>query len=749
MKKQFRKNLSGSWFVEKGRFALEDERKCAQKTEKAWPQEQVSQPGKVFYADPLVDGHETPGWNRVTLAHIDPEDGAMLYRREQLPSHWAGMRIFLCFDAVYPAARFYLNGICLGEHLSGLTPVEFDVTGHVQPGSEALLAVRLLRRHPFVQLDMPRHAMEFSGLAQQAFLEARPLLRIEGHHLSAILTEDHAEGRLEGSVSLVNDTGAAVSPQLECCLCDASGLRVGQVRTSIELEPHSRASADMQLRVVNPALWSDEYPNLYSVELTLHGGDARPHELFWRTGFRRLTLSPEGAFLNGAPVKFRGVNHLTFHPDHGMYTPRDWLRANLALMKKANVNAIRTHFTGPPDLSDLCDEMGFYLLQEVPIDWGTDYIHDPAWMPPARERVEALVKRDRHHCSLMVWSVGNENMAKTPERAGAGRRHLRELDELVKSLDPTRPTMFPPPGPANAIDGILELRVGDIADTHYSFRHIKRFLREGAVENPDSWEANMRRTDREEALTRGWSGTWFSSEYGIYNAMPDLIYNPLGSVINDVPEDALSGKCTLQAFEERLRREWGFMRHEPGCLGGAYFPWLCGGAGAGSEGNPWGWVRWGEDADWGVVTADLMPKPIFWALRVLFSPVWLPDRMEWQGEDALCFTVWNQYNAIDLSDCTLRVQQNPGGLYAGMMRHFTDVPMTGRPGEKAEVTLPLEPAVLKGLRAGNWAVVRCTVLDPKGFRPVMADILVVPPQGNATQNDLMNIGPDAVMEGLE
>lgn len=735
--------------MEKGVLARAEELPRAQKREEDWPHEQVSLPGKVFYANPDMDGHEVPGWNRVTLAHLDFDDGAMLYRREPVPEEWSGMRIFLCFGAVYPAARFYINGMYLGEHLSGLTPVEFDVTDYAEPGSEALLAVRLLRRHPFVQLDMPRHALEFAGLAREAFLEARPLLRIEGHHVVATLADDHTEGLLEGKVWLVNDTAADVSSRLECCVCDAAGHRVAHVRRSIHLEPRSRTSIDIQLSLESPARWNDEYPHLYTVLLKLSAGETRQHEMSWRTGFRRLTLSPEGAFLNGAPVKFRGVNHLAFHPDHGMYTPRDWLRSNLALMKKANVNAIRTHFTGPPDLADLCDEMGFYLLQELPVDWGTEYIHDSAWMPPARERVEALVKRDRHHCSLMVWSVGNENMAKTPERAEAGWRHLRELDELVKSLDPARPTMFPPPGPANAIDGILELRVGDIADTHYSFRHIKRFLREGAVDNPDSWEANMRRTTRGEALARGWSGTWFSSEYGIYNAMPDLIYNPLGSVINDEPEDALSGKCTLRAFEERLRREWGFMRHEPGCLGGAYFPWLCGGAGSGPDGNPWGWVRWGEDADWGVVTADLLPKPVFWALRVLFSPIWLPDRIGWQGEDAVCFPVWNQYNAIDLSDCTLRVQQNPGGEYAGMMRRFNDVPMACAPGEKAEVTIPLDPAVREALGAGNWAVVRCTVLDPKGFRPIMADILVIPPEAGTVQNGGMTIGPDAVGEGGE
>ena len=118
---------------------------------------------------------------------------------------------------------------------------------------------------------------------------------------------------------------------------------------------------------------------------------------------------------------------------------------------------------------------------------------------------------------------------------------------------------------------------------------------------------------------------WFSSEYGIANLMPDLLHAPYGDIINDVPEDPDSGRSTLEVFTDRLRREWGFMRGDPTCLGGAYFPWLCGAAGD----NPWGWTVWAEDNDWGVVTADLLPKPFFWALRVLFSPVWFPERLTW------------------------------------------------------------------------------------------------------------------------
>jgi hypothetical protein len=163
--------LNGSWRVTRWPFDVDE-------TELAGPDcddsswQTVQQPGPVFYADPEESPATVEKWNRVTLEHIHPEDGAVIRRQASIPEAWRGKRIFLRFDAVYPAARFYCNGSCLGEHLSGLTPAEWDVTDIVTPGEQALVAVRLLRKHKYVQMDMPRHAMEFTGISQDAYFHA-------------------------------------------------------------------------------------------------------------------------------------------------------------------------------------------------------------------------------------------------------------------------------------------------------------------------------------------------------------------------------------------------------------------------------------------------------------------------------------------------------------------------------------------------------------------------------------------------
>ena len=735
---QRRVSLDGEWRVKYWPFSCPEEELAAMDTGDAqWAS--VQQPGKVFTQNVEQCTGGVPGWDRIKLTHIDPEDGALLRRSQLIPALWAGKRIYLCFDAVYPAARFYLNGQLLGEHASGLTPVEWDVTDLVTPGETALVSVRLLRRHPFVQMDMPRHAAEFAGLAQTAYFHATESCQLSDYHLLATLDSSLTRGDIAGTLQLRNHGSATCAAQLALRVTDAEGNFVAEWQGKTPVAGGSVASLDVALQVAHPQLWNDEYPRLYQVDITLDCPGQTTQTVRYRCGFRRFLVQDSRATLNGNPVKFRGVNHLSYHPEHGLYTPEPWLRQCLQLMKRANINCIRTHFLGPRCLADLCDELGIYLMQELPIDWGTNYIHDPLWVGPALQRLQGGILRDRHHPSLMVWSVGNENMPESLAVAGDGHNHLRIYERFVKTLDPSRPTIFPPPGPANTIRGILELRVGDIADTHYSFKLLKDFQRTGEVVNPIAWTGEMEPTTREQAMARGWSGVWFSSEYGIANLMPDLLRAPYGNIIDDQPVDGDADISSLEVFYNRLHREWGYMRDDPSCLGGAYFPWLCAAAGE----NPWGWTVWAEDNDWGVVTADLLPKPEFWAMRVLFSPVWFPEQVAWHaGEESIRLTLQNQYNAFDLSQCTFRTMCG-WAKHAGT-RLWRDIPVTCPPGESRTIDFPIwNTDTLKSLGKGIISLYRIVLLDPFGFRPITADIRIVPEQAKAEESKELLIGPDA------
>ena len=438
--------LDGQWKVSKWPFKQKEEALVSPKTVDAkWSD--VAQPGKVFYYNPEVPHATIKSYNRVSLEHIDPEDGAVLRRTARLPKSWQGKRVFLCFDAIYPAGRVYLNGKLLGEHTSGLTPAEWDVTGLVTPGREALVAVRLLRKHKFVKLDMPRHALEFAGLGQPAYFHAMEPCRISDYHLIPDLASNLRAGSLSGALTVLNQSPKTLSGTVTVTLADPKGKRAATQSFKFKAAPGGETALKVKIPVKSPMLWNDEFPNLYAVTLALKAPGQQEQEIKYRTGFRRFELKGERPMLNGAPVKFRGVNHLTYHPEFGMHTPTEWLRRDLELMKRANVNAIRTHFLGPRRLAELCGELGIYLLQELPIDWGTNYIHNPEWVGPAMQRLQGGILRDRHQPAVMVWSVGNENMPESLAVSADGYNHLRIYDRFAKTLDPSRPTMFPPSGP--------------------------------------------------------------------------------------------------------------------------------------------------------------------------------------------------------------------------------------------------------------------------------------------------------------
>ena len=717
-------DLSGSWAVARYPFSSPEEDLAAPGLyDLDW--EHAEQPGRIFTADPNYDPALYGNWDRIRLAHIDDNDGAVIRRTVTVPKSFENKEIFLCCDAIYPAGRVYVNGKLVADHRSGLTPVCRNVTDLVTPGQTATVAIRILRKHPFIMMDMPRHSNEFGGMAQPAYLFAKERCHVEDYYLPATLEEDLVTGHVKGWARLRNSSDSDVSATLKLILTDPNGAFAGEQNAAVKVPAGQTVTADIDLVVNNPMLWNDEHPFLYSAQLDSEIPGVETDVFKWRVGFRRMDFKDCRPYLNGNPIKFRGVNHLTGHPQYGLYTPKEWLRRNFELMKLANVNCIRTHFMGPRWLADLCDEMGIYLAQELPVDWGTHYIHDPEWVGPALFRLQGGICRDRNHPSVMVWSIGNENMPESDAVAANGWMHLRMYERFAKRLDPNGLTMFPPPGPAWAqngklISGIFELRMGDIADTHYSFKHVKRFLAEGKCDNPYSWEATMETDTKEEALARGWSGTWFSSEFMGFSAFPDIIRSANCCIV--IADDAKSypkEATQLEAFDDLIRRDWGFIRSEPSALGAAYFPWMSSGSSL-NLGHPFSWTVLSEDCDWGVMTPELLPKPTFWSLRNALSPIWFPDEIEWfEGDEGLRFELWNQYNDINLAECTIRVTDRNSTM------RWHDFTVNVKPGERREVIFPIWSDDLKRrLADGGNDIFRFWLIDPKGFVSTVRDVTV-------------------------
>jgi beta-galactosidase len=188
------------------------------------------------------------------------------------------------------------------------------------------------------------------------------------------------------------------------------------------------------LRIAQPHLWTAETPALYTLELALASGQRISETI----GLRQVTVVDGVLRLNGRPIKLRGVDHHDLWPEQGRVATEERMRRDLALMRAANINFIRTsHYPPHPRLLELCDELGFYVMDEVPFGFGDAHLTDPAYQEDLFVRARATLQRDRNRASVIIWSVGNEN-PNTPLTFATGK--------LVKQLDPSRPICFPQVG---------------------------------------------------------------------------------------------------------------------------------------------------------------------------------------------------------------------------------------------------------------------------------------------------------------
>ncbi|MYQ98386.1 glycoside hydrolase family 2 TIM barrel-domain containing protein, partial [Streptomyces sp. SID6139] len=183
--------------------------------------------------------------------------------------------------------------------------------------------------------------------------------------------------------------------------------------------------------------WSAEVPRLYDGVLAT-GGERVP----LRIGFRTVEVADGLIQVNGRPVLFKGVNRHEWHPERGRALDLETMRADVLLMKRHNINAVRTsHYPPHPAFLDLCDEYGLWVLDECDLEthgftelgWRDNPVDDDRWTPALLDRAARMVERDKNHPSIVLWSLGNE--------AGRGRG-LTAMAGWIRARDPSRPLHY-------------------------------------------------------------------------------------------------------------------------------------------------------------------------------------------------------------------------------------------------------------------------------------------------------------------
>lgn len=313
-------------------------------------------------------------------------------------------------------ARIWLNGRELGVTYGSRLPAEFDVTAVLRPGRN-VLAVRVHQFSAGSYLE-DQDTWRLSGIFRNVWLQARPAGGVRDVFVHAGYDTVTGEGRLRVEAD-------AEAP----------------VRISVPaLGVHDRPVTD---EFVFPAVrpWSAEDPQLYEADLATDSERVRI-----RFGFRTVAVGEDGVLrVNGRRVVLRGVNRHEFDPDHGRTLSLDTMRRDVELMKRHNINAVRTaHYPPHPAFLDLCDELGLWVMVECDLEthgfehadeerWQRNPSDDPRWHDAFMDRVERTVERDKNHPSVIMWSLGNE--------AGDGR-NLRAMAEWVHRRDPSRPLHY-------------------------------------------------------------------------------------------------------------------------------------------------------------------------------------------------------------------------------------------------------------------------------------------------------------------
>ncbi|MGH4028376.1 glycoside hydrolase family 2 TIM barrel-domain containing protein [Actinomycetota bacterium Odt1-20B] len=379
------------------------------------------------------EGYEKPDFPNVPHA-FNPVGS---YRRTfTVPDDWDGRRTLVSFQGVKSAFFVWVNGEKVGYSEDSYTPAEFDVTAHLKPGTNSL-AVEVYRWSDGSWLE-DQDMIDLSGIFRDVYLYAIPAVHVQDLFVQTDLDAAYRDATLSVTTVVRNRGGGDPGRhRVEAMLYDAEGRPVlGQpLRGEAEFDKE----LVLETGVKAPALWSAESPSLYTLVVTLLDPKGRKSDIQrTRVGFRKVEFGPGKWTVNGKHVMFHGTNRHESHPDFGQAVPESVMVEDVRLMKRHNINALRTsHYPNHPRMLELCDEYGLYVIDETNLE--THGVRDrlpgslPDWTDACVDRVRSLVERDKNHACVVAWSLGNE--------AGEGDT-FKAMAAWVRARDTSRPVHY-------------------------------------------------------------------------------------------------------------------------------------------------------------------------------------------------------------------------------------------------------------------------------------------------------------------
>ena len=441
--------------------------------------------------------------------------GIAWYRTDlDIPIQEKGKRKYLYFEGVYNKSEVFINGKWLGKRPNGYVSFMYDITSYIKPGKKNVIAVRVDHSQ-----DADSRWYTGSGIYRDVHLITSNSVHFDlwGVFYSSQIDKT-GNAKIQVQSTVVNNSEKEAAAKIRHELLTPSGKVVGKSENTLKLEGNAQLTQEQKISISKPKLWSVDNPNLYQLRSTVSINGSVQDQSLINVGLRSLTYDPNKGFaLNGKWMKIKGV---CLHHDAGVLgsaVPKAVWRERVLKLKEIGVNGIRmSHNPQSTDLYDLCDELGMLVMDEAFDEWeypkkkwikgwnkgvpgfqgAAEYFRE--W---GKRDLESIVYRDRNHPSIIMWSIGNEvDYPNDPyshpvlDSEGIGQLHVkgylksqphadrlgdiaRELSELVREIDPSRPVTAALAGAVmsneTAYPGALDIVGYNYTESRYQMDHQK------------------------------------------------------------------------------------------------------------------------------------------------------------------------------------------------------------------------------------------------------------------------------------
>ena len=345
-----------------------------------------------------------------------------VYQRDfEIPANWDGRDIFLSIDGAKSGVYVYVNGKEVGYSEDAKSTAEFKLNKYLKAGKNSLV-LKIFRWSTGAYLEC-QDFWRISGIERDVFLFAQPKTHIRDFQVVSTLDDTYQNGIFKLATAVTTSSNQK-NVSLSYELLDAQGNVAAQGTQSGD-----KLNQIFEAELPNVKTWTSEHPNLYQLLITLKEGDKVTEVVPYKVGFRRYEIkeiAEKGKkgrpyvcfFVNGQPIKLKGVNIHEHNPATGHYMTEELMRKDFELMKQHNINTVRLcHYPQSNLFYDLCNEFGIYVYDEANIESHGMYYNlskggtlgnNPEWLKPHMDRTINMYERNKNHPSIAIWSLGNE-----------------------------------------------------------------------------------------------------------------------------------------------------------------------------------------------------------------------------------------------------------------------------------------------------------------------------------------------------